>query len=1596
VDTAPTYALFAGKNGGLIEIDDAPDQNTGTTSTVTVRLFDWPGAMPTPPSVTTTNGSSSFVAGDNQIASPIQIDSGLTVADSSKTTLASATVSITSNFHAGEDSLNFNNTSSTTFGNIAASYNSGTGVLTLTSAGASATLAQWQAALDAVTYGDSAVTPNNATRTISFVVNDGTMSSSAATKSVTVADTDQTPKLTTTSGHASFTKTDGQTASPITVDGGVSVSDLDNTTLASATVSITSGFHSGEDVLAFNNTSSTTYGNIAASYNGATGVLTLTSVGATATLAQWKAALDSVTYDDTASSPNTATRTINFVVNDGTKSSAGSTKLVDISVLAGPATHLSIAAPSNETAGTPETITVTALDASNNIATGYVGTVHFTSTDGMAGLPSDYTFVAGDNGVHTFSSGETLKTAGSQTVTATDTQNPSIAGTSNTDIVSPAAATHFVVTIPGSTTAGAAGSVTVEALDQFGNVATGYTGTVHFTSTDGLAVLPLDYTFLAGDNGVHTFTNGETLKTAGSQTLTATDTVTPSVTGTSSADIVSPAAATHFVVTAPASATAGTPGSVTVEALDQFGNVATGYTGTIHFTSTDGQAGLPTDYTFVAGDHGVHTFTNGETLNTAGSQTFTATDTHTSSITGTSSADIVAPAAATHFLVTGPASTAAGTPGSVTVEALDQFGNVATGYTGTVHFTSTDGQAVLPSDYTFVAGDNGAHVFTNGETLETAGSQTLTATDTQSSGITGTSNADNVSPAAATHFIVTAPSSTTAGTPGSVSVEALDQFGNVATGYVGTVHFTSTDGQAVLPIDYTFVAGDNGVHTFTDGETLKTAGSQTIGVTDTVTSSITGTSNPDNVSPAAATQFVVTVPKSTTAGTPGSVTVEALDQFGNVATGYVGTVHFTSTDGQAGLPSDYTFVAGDSGVHTFMDQETLKTAGSQTITAADTQSSSITGTSNPDLVSPAAATQFMVTVPASTTAGTPSNVTVEALDQFGNVATGYTGTVHFTSTDGQAVLPGDYTFVAGDNGVHTFTNGEMLKTAGSQTVTATDSLTPSITGTSSADIVSPAAATQLMVTAPKSTTAGTPDSVTVEALDQFGNIATGYTGTVHFTSTDAQAGLPSDYTFVAGDNGAHTFTDQETLKTVGPQTFTATDTLTSSITGTSNTDTVSPAAATHFVVTAPAATIAGAPGSLTVEALDQFGNVATGYVGTVHFTSTDAQAGLPANYTFVAADNGVHTFTNGETLKTAGSQTVSATDTVTSSITGTSNTDTVSPAAATHFIVTAPASSTAGTAGSVTVEALDQFGNVATGYVGTIHFTSTDGLAGLPSNYTFVAADKGIHTFANGETLETAGSQTVTATDTQTSSITGTSNADNVSPAAATHFDISLPATETAGAAATFTVTARDAFNNVATNYAGQIHFSSSDGAAILPPNSPLSNGVGTFSNTFETAGTQTLVASDTASSGIEGQGMALVAAGSGSLSGGGSGATLGSLDATSQLIERLYFSLLDRPADPAGLSYFDDIYNKKPTNRTLDTIASDMIGSAEFHTVHGQLNDRQFVEALYEGALGRQPEASALHRDVNELQHGVTRQALTVSVAESPEAIGHLAGRPV
>ena len=183
------------------------------------------------------------------------------------------------------------------------------------------------------------------------------------------------------------------------------------------------------------------------------------------------------------------------------------------------------------------------------------------------------------------------------------------------------------------------------------------------------------------------------------------------------------------------------------------------------------------------------------------------------------------------------------------------------------------------------------------------------------------------------HFDVSASArAVNPGNPATVTVVALDQYNNPVPGYLGTVHFTSSDKAAGLPIDYTFNAGDNGRHVFS--VTLPTLGRPTIFVADAASSTLGGGTALNVTNDVIASSLIVSgFPSPSRVGVQGSFTVTARDAQGNTLTGYRGTVHFVSSDPRAQLPADYTFTAADAGMHTFTAP--LNTPGTQTIAAMD-------------------------------------------------------------------------------------------------------------------------------------------------------------------------------------------------------------------------------------------------------------------------------------------------------------------------------------------------------------------------------------------------------------------------------------------------------------------------------------------------------------------------------------------------------------------------------------------------------------------------------------------------------------------------------------
>jgi uncharacterized protein (TIGR03437 family) len=743
--------------------------------------------------------------------------------------------------------------------------------------------------------------------------------------------------------------------------------------------------------------------------------------------------------------------------------------------------------PNPSPAGENFDITVTAQDNAGHLASNFTGDVSLTATMNGTSLPLSTLHLA--NGTGTVA--RSLPTPGVWTITATPTSGtPPNSGSAMITITALPATRLEVIAPSYPVTAGEPFAVTVEAIDASGNVTTAFTNTVTLTSNDPRVPSLGTVNVTAGTGtlmNVH-------LETAGTWGITATG---GGLTGSATITVTA-GEATQLVVTAPPQQQAGTPFSVTITAKDVFGNTVTTFNQTVALTSTDPTATGMGNVSLTNGTTSVTT-----THDTAGLQTITAS----SGTIPPGHADVEITAASfSHFLLNPPStSTTAGTAVQFTVTPKDQFGN-NTSYSGTIHFASSDTQAVLPAD----APESGTGPFGPfSVTLKTAGSQTITASDSANSMISGSMEV-NVSAATFTHFLVTGPSSATSGTAFNVTATAVDIYGNTVTSYMGTATVTSSDTHAILPPTVTFMSGIANFQA-----TLETQGVQTITVTDEADTTKTGFVQ-ITVHAAAAMKIVISeTPTTVTAGAAFTFTVTAEDAAGNVATGYTGTLHFTSSDLNAVLPANSTLT---SGIGTF--PATLETTGSQTLTATDTVTSSITGTSEEIHVTAGALTHFVIQVPATVTAGQQFQFIITAKDQFNNTLTGYTGPVTITSTDPQFQIVQPPSFV---NGVAT---GEaILKTVGQQTLTVTDSA-KMISATSSEIQVTqgPAASIQIVSGNNQSAqiTHAFPNPLVISVTDQFGNPVPGQAVTFSAPGAGASAvlsGSTFSTTVNTGSNG---------------------------------------------------------------------------------------------------------------------------------------------------------------------------------------------------------------------------------------------------------------------------------------------------------------------------------------------------------------------------------------------------------------------------------------------------------------------------------------------
>ncbi|MDK9703948.1 MAG: tandem-95 repeat protein [Sulfuritalea sp.] len=216
------------------------------------------------------------------------------------------------------------------------------GTATVTLSGGALGNAAAQTLVNGITYQNTSIdNPTNGNRvfTLTQIVDDGGTAPGVDTTALSITSTvnvnpvNDAPVVdldgsATGTGYATTYFYNGIDIPVAVADIDTLVTDPDHTTLASATLQIGGGFRSANDSLAFTNVPAT-MGNIAGSYNGTTGLMTLTSAGGTATLAQWQAALHAVTFATTRN--QTSSRTITVTVNDGTSSSASAVTNITIS-----------------------------------------------------------------------------------------------------------------------------------------------------------------------------------------------------------------------------------------------------------------------------------------------------------------------------------------------------------------------------------------------------------------------------------------------------------------------------------------------------------------------------------------------------------------------------------------------------------------------------------------------------------------------------------------------------------------------------------------------------------------------------------------------------------------------------------------------------------------------------------------------------------------------------------------------------------------------------------------------------------------------------------------------------------------------------------------------------------------------------------------------------------------------------------------------------------------------------------------------------------------------------------------------------------------
>ncbi|MFA6365253.1 MAG: dockerin type I domain-containing protein [Candidatus Paceibacterota bacterium] len=873
---------------------------------------------------------------------------------------------------------------------------------------------------------------------------------------------------------------------------------------------------------------------------------------------------------------------------------------------------------------------------------------------------------------------------------------------------------------------------------------------------------------------------------------------------------------------------------------------------------------------------------------------------------GTSNAQVftITTITPTKFVILPPTNGTVDAPITITVEAQDNAGNIATSYQQDVTLLKS-GSATGGGLVNII---NGVGTTTISDTV--AETVHLTLSDTQGTGLTISSSQDVVFSAGATsQLFLSGATTTTAGTRAAFTVTRKDQHGNLRTNGSETFYLYSDSAGAAKRF-YDAASAGNIVTSITIQNSSSAAnfwyydelaGSANIAVSDgTPTQNgnagiIDGTGT-ITITPASPAQFTLNTQTSMTAGARLDYVVTRKDSFGNNTTLGTSTVYlFSNSSGVAKKFYDaanggniITSIALAGGVTSANFWYYDELAGSVNITASDNisgpDSAGIIDATSAITINPGPTGKFLLNDPGNMTAGTRLGYTVTREDSFGNIVTLGSNTIYLYSGSTGATKA-FYDAASSGNTILSVIIGNGASTAnfwyydelpGTWTITASDNNSAPdsagiIDGTDTVIVnTAPIVATRITITQPTDGVVGSTIPVTVRAEDNAGNLDTTYNNSTDITLRTSGSATPQNGVVLTIMNGVGSVNITDTV--AEPVTLSLTRTASSTLDVSSTktvTFTVGPTA--QYILNNPGDMTAGARLHYVVTRKDSFGNLVTSSSNIVHLTS-NATGGLSAFYNVASGGSAIPSITIPDGASTAefwyyegkaGTWTITASGDT--GITDGTRSVVVSPAATSQFLIDNPGDMMAGTRIGYTVTRKDQFGNLVTSGDTTMYVYSN---SNSTSSAFYNAAANGntitSRIFANGASTvqfwyyeEKVGTWTITTSDNSSApDLTGITDASvsvTVSsiPIVATRFAILDPSDTLIGTNTTVTIRAEDNAGNIQTTYNNNVTLvvsGSATGGGVVT----IQNGVGTKTISDTVAETVFLSLLDTASTTLD------------------------------------------------------------------------------------------------------------------------------------------------